>query len=296
MKKTLLFILMMLLPMSTYALELINDFEWLEPNNAVEVVVGEPYQLKFNCSDNSLPFTSGYANSWNHYDFEGGQHIVSTPSGYSIDEKGVITGLIPGSYAIKFTGYILAKSGVEKVLMIKVVSERSEKESNNTLDTANEIKAKIRFGLYNISDVDYFKYTNAKLKSGDYVSFKIHYYGQRESPFGYKWATFCGKSYMGGGSLISQDQECQALVSSGNTVYLEVYYNQSCSQYFNYGEEFVAEVYVNGQPATGVEQIVIVPNGHEIHFDLSGKQVEKKAKGIHIVKGANNSTYKVVVK
>ena len=28
--------------------------EWLESNNRVEIVVGEPYQLKFNCSDNSL--------------------------------------------------------------------------------------------------------------------------------------------------------------------------------------------------------------------------------------------------
>ena len=294
--KKLFTLLFSLLPISTFALSLINDFEWLEPNNSVEVVVGEAYQLKFNCSDNSLPFTSGYASYWNHYDFAGGQHMVSTPTGYSINEKGVITGLIPGSYAIKFTGYILPKSGVEKMLMIKVVSERSEKESNNTLDTANEIKAKIRFGLYNISDVDYFKYTNNNLKWGDNVTFKIHYYGSKENPFGYKWATFCGSNMVGSGSLINQDQECKALVTSGNTVYLEVYYDQSRSQYFNYGEEFVAEVYVNGQPATGVEQIVIVPNGHEIHFDLSGKQVDKKAKGIHIVKGANNSTYKVVVK
>ena len=150
----------LLMPISTFALSLINNFEWLEPNNKVEVVVGEPYQLKFNCSDNSLPFTSDYADNWNHYDFDGGQHMVSTPTGYSIDEKGVITGLVPGSYAIKFTGYIQPKSGVDKMLMITVVSERSETESNNTFDTANEIYTKIRFGLYNTSDVDFFKYTN----------------------------------------------------------------------------------------------------------------------------------------
>jgi hypothetical protein len=238
------------LPISTFALSLINDFEWLEPNNSVEVVVGEPYQLKFNCSDNSLPFTSDYADYWNHYDFAGGQHIVSTPTGYSIDEKGVITGINPGSYAIKFTGYIQPKSGVDKMLMITVVSERSETESNNTLDTANDITNKIRFGLFNISDIDYFKLTNKNLKWGDNVTFKIHYYGSRENPFGYKWATFCGGDMVGGGSLISQDQECKALVSSGNTVYLEVYYDQSHSQYFNYGEEFVAEVFVNGIPAS----------------------------------------------
>ena len=241
---------MMLLPLSTFALDLIRDFEWLEPNNSIEIVVGEPYQLKYSCSNNSLPFTADYADYWNHYDFEGGQHMVSIPTGYSIDEKGVITGLVAGSYAIKFTGYILAKSGAEKMLQIKVVSERSETEPNNTFDTANDINSKIRFGLYNISDIDYFKYTNNNLKWGDEVTFKIHYYGSRENPFGYKWATFCGTNMASGGSLISQDQVCRALVTSGNTIYLEVYYDQSRSEYFIYGEEFVVEVYINGVPAS----------------------------------------------
>ena len=276
--KKLLTLIVSLLPISTFALGLINDFEWLEPNNRVEVVVGEPYQLKFNCSDNSLPFTSDYADSWVHYDFDGGQHVVSSPTGYSIDNKGQITGLVAGSYAIKFTGWIQPKSGVDKMLMITVVSERSETESNNTFDTANEITSKIRFGLYNTSDIDYFKYSNSSLKWGDEVTFKIHYYGSRENPFGYKWSTFCGTNTSGSGNLQSQDQVCRALVSSGNTVYLEVYYDQSRSQYFNYGEEFVAEVYINGVPASEFgndkpndDQNMI--NGHE-YVDLglpSGK-------------------------
>lgn len=247
--KKLLTLIISLLPISTFALGLINDFEWLEPNNSVEVVVGEPYQLKFNCSDNSLPFTSDYSDYWNHYDFDGGQHMVSIPTGYSIDDKGVITGLVPGSYAIKFTGYILAKDGAEKMLMVTVVSERSETEPNNTFDTSNDIDSKIRFGLFNTSDIDFFKFTNSNLKWGDNVTFKIHYYGFREEPFGYKWSTFCGADMSGSGSLISQDQECKAIVTSGNTVYLEVYYDQSRTEYFNYGEEFVAEIYINGIPA-----------------------------------------------
>ena len=246
MKRMLTFIAM-LMPLSTFALDLITDFEWLEPNNKVEIVIGESYQLKFSCSDNSLPFTSNYVDSWVHYDFAGGQHVVSSPTGYSIDNKGVIKGLVAGSYAIKFTGWIQAKSGVDKWLYITVVSEKSEKESNNTLDTANDITTKIRFGLYNISDIDYFKYTNSNLKWGDKVEFKIHYYGSRENPFGYKWATFCDGNMIGSGSLMSQDQMCKATVTSGNTVYLEVYYDQSRSEYFNYGEEFVAEVYINGK-------------------------------------------------
>jgi hypothetical protein len=273
--KKLLTLIALLMPISTFALGLINNFEWLEPNNKVEVVVGEPYQLKFNCSNNSLVFTSDYADSWVHISFEGGQHVVNPPTGYSINEKGVITGLVPGSYALHPTGWVQAKSGVDKWLMITVVSERSETESNNTLDTANEIFTKIRFGLYNTSDIDYFKYTNDKLQWGDEVTFKIHYYGSRENPFGYKWSTFCGTSLSGSGSLQSQDQECRALVTSGNTVYLEVYYDQSRSQYFSYGEEFVAEVFINGIPAsefgnnTSDDKI----NGHE-YVDLglpSGK-------------------------
>ena len=248
--KKLLTLIALLMPLSTFALEIINDFEWLEPNNRVEVIIGEPYQLQFSCSDNSLAFTSTYADSWVHIDFTGGQHVVNPPTGYSIDENGVITGMIAGSYAIHPTGWVQAKSGVDKWLYITVVSERSETESNNTLDTANDITSKIRFGLYNISDIDYFRYTNSNLKWGDEVMFKIHYYGSRENPFGYKWATFCGTNMVGGGSLVSQDQECKALVTTGNTVYLEVYYDQSRSEYFNYGEEFVAEVFINGVPAS----------------------------------------------
>lgn len=293
--KKLFTLIALLMPLSSFALGLINDFEWFEPNNRVEIVIGEPYQLKFSCSDNSLPFTSDYADSWNHYDFDGGQHIVGEPQGYSINESGVITGLVAGSYAIKFTGWILAKSGADKWLYIDVVSERKEAESNNTLDTANEITSKIRFGLYNTSDVDYFKYTNDNLKWGDNVTFKIHYYGSREEPFGYKWATFCGTDMIGGGSLMRQDQECKALVTSGNAVYLEIYYDQSRSEYFNYGEEFVAEVYINGEPASGVECIVLDDNSGERHYDLSGKMIGSQVKGIHIVK-TNNVTRKIIVR
>ena len=276
--KKLLTLMTLFLPISAFALELINDFEWLEPDNRVEVVIGEPYQLKFSCSDNSLAFTSAYADSWVHVDFDDGQHVVDTPTGYSVDERGVITGLVAGSYAIHPTGWVQRKSGSEKWLYIDVVSERSEKESNNTLDTANNITSKIRFGLFNISDIDYFRYANSNINWGDNVTFKIHYYGSRESPFGYKWATFCGGDMVGGGSLISQDQECNALVTSDNTVYLEVYYDPSSSQFFNSGEEFVAEVFINGIPASEYgndmpdEQSNVI-NGHE-YVDLglpSGK-------------------------
>lgn len=246
--KKILSLIAFLMPVSSFALGLITDFEWLEPSNCVEVVVGEPYQLKFSCSDNNLPFTSAYADSWVHYDFSGGQHVVNLPTGYSINDKGVITGLIPGSYAIKFTGWIQAKSGTDTWLYVTVVSERIEKEPNNSIEKANEFYKKIRFGLYNISDVDFFKFTDNSLKFGDIVTFRIQYQGMRENPLGYKWSTFSSTDMVGGGSLVSKDQVCKAIVTTGNTVYLEVYFDQRLSQYFNYGEEFVAEIYINEDP------------------------------------------------
>lgn len=262
--KKLFTIIAMLMPLSVLALEIVSDFRWQEPNNKVEIVIGEPYQLKYSCSDNSQPFKNTYAESWVHIDFAGGQHVVTSPAGYSIDENGVITGLVAGSYAIHPTGWVLSANGVDDWLYITVVPERTESESNNSLDTADEVTSKIRFGLYNSTDIDYFIYTNGNLKVGDYVTFKIHYYGSGENPFGYKWATFSGSEMVGGGSLMMQDQECRALVAYGNSICLEVYYDQSRTQYFNYGEEFVAEVYVNGEPVGGKEgqEETNVINGH----------------------------------
>ena len=269
------------MPISSFALGLITNFEWLEPNNTVEVVVGDSYQLKYSCSDNSLPFTPDYADSWVHYDFKGGQHVVNQATGYSIDENGVITGLVEGSYAIKFTGWIQAKNGTNKMLMINVVSERIEKESNNSFETANEMTSTIRFGLSNVSDVDYFRYTNNELKWGDEITFRIHYYGSKENPFGYKWATFCGTNMASGGSLINQDQECKALVSTGNTVYLEVYYDQNRSEYFTYGEEFVAEVFVNGIPTEYIAlDDIEIKSGETKDFKISLTSIARGMVGV----------------
>lgn len=260
--KHLLILLFSLLPVYTFAQNFIYDFEWLEPNNRVEVVVGEPHQLQYSCSDPSLPFTAAYSGSWVHYDFEPFQHVVDSPTGYNIDEHGVITGLIPGSYAIKFTGWILANNGTNKWLYITVVSERKESEPNNSFDTANEVYSKIRFGLYNITDIDYFRYENDKLKNFDEVTFKIHYIGSRDNPFGYRWSMFTGTDMTGGGGLIMQDQQCTVYAMAGKPVYLEVYYNQNYSQYFSYGEEFVAEVYINGIPA--------IDYGKDNEYDVNG--------------------------
>jgi len=238
---------------------LVENFEWQENNNTVEVAVGGKYQLHYNCTSNSsIVFTEAMASNWVHYDLNSGQRVVQTPTAYSISESGVLTGLKEGKYAMKFTGYIQAKAGADKWLYINVVSEPKEKESNNTLDTSNEITTSMRFGLSNAVDIDCFRFKH-NFSFGTYVTFKVHYYGSRENPFGYKWSTYGGdKSLSGSGSLMTQDQECKALVSSGKYVYFQVYYDPNRTQYFNYGEEFVVEIYVNGEKWTGEAEVVKV--------------------------------------
>lgn len=239
--------------------EFVWDFEWLEPNNKVEIVVGEAYQLRYTSRTNTdKVFTSTYADCWIHYDFKPFQHIVESPEGYSINEKGEIIGLVAGSYAIKYTGRIQAKSGTDKWLYITIVNEREENESNNTLDTANEFYKKIKVSLYNISDIDYVKYKH-NVSNGTYLKFKVHYNGSGSFPFGFKWATFSGVSpqQMGGGSLINQDQTCNCLIYGGEYAYFELYYDQSLSQYFSSYESFTIEVEADD---TGVENVGIEDN------------------------------------
>ena len=98
------------------------DFEWLEPGNTVEIGVGESHQQQYACSSNySIVFSPEMAGNWVHYDFDPFQHVVDPPTGYSINENGVITGLIEGSYGMKPTGLIVAKDGVQKWLWIHVI-------------------------------------------------------------------------------------------------------------------------------------------------------------------------------
>ena len=242
----LLAVLLLVISLKAQAITFIEDFEWLEKDNQIEIAVGEPHQLQFTCKAfRDKVFSEEYKSAWIHYDFTPMQHIVDEPTGYAIDKRGVITGLVPGKYAIKYVSPIHAKSGTDKWLMITVVSEHREKESNDTFETANEIKTKIRFGLYNISDKDFFRFTH-QLSPTDLVGFKIHFYGNRELPLGYKWAMFSEDMMSGSGSIISQDQMITKPVWKGNNIYLEVYFDQSLSNYFEYGEEFVVEVYVNG--------------------------------------------------
>lgn len=263
------------------------DFEWLEPNNKVEIVVGESKQLQYNCRTNkNKVFTSEYADDWIHYDFSPYQHVVATPTGYSIDKNGVITGLVAGSYAMKFTGMIQPKSGTDKWLYITVVKEKSETESNNTLNTANEFTNKIKVSLYNMSDVDYVKYKH-NAKNGSRLKFKVHYEGYGSFPRGYKWATFSGYSpqQMGGGSLLDQDQECNCLVNGGEYIYFELYFNQSYSSYFNYGDTFTIEI-VKDDTSDAIDAITNDKDNQGVRKYISdGKIYLEKNKRRYLIDG-----------
>lgn len=242
---------MMAIPFVAHAYttdDLVEDFEWLEPDNKVEVAVGESYQLRYSYSSYGHGVFSDYYKNegcWVYYSFSGGQHVIGEPTGYSIDKNGVLNGLQVGSWGIKPTGLILGKSGSDKILRINVVSVKGEKESNNTLDTANEFATKIKFSLSNTSDIDYFKCKHDK-KFGEYVYFKIHHEGSDAIPRGYKWSTFTDGQLVGAGSLLSQDQVCKGLVVSEKYMYIEIYFDSSYSQYFQYSDYFIIEV-VDGE-------------------------------------------------
>ena len=266
--------------------DFVMDFQWLEPNNKVTIAVGETHQLKYSTSTNySKVFLTSMANCWVHIDFAGMQHVVESPEGYSINENGVIRGLKVGSYAIHPTSLIKAASGVDKWLYITVVSEREETEPNNTMETANEIQSKIRCGLYNTTDIDYFRYDH-NLNNGEYVTFKIHYNGPREAPFGYRWATFSGGMNVEGGSLVTQDQNCRALVTSRDDVYLEIYYDQSLTQYFDTGESFLVEIYIDGEPVLSSKTLSISAVGNGI-VTFGGKEIRETTEETTLAYGSS---------
>ena len=228
--------------------DFVEDFEWMEPNNTVEVAVGESYQLHYKCSYEGHPVFSDFYKDdydWVYYSFSGGQHVIYEPLGYSIDKNGVLTGLQAGSWAIKPTGLIQRKDGKDVMLRVNVVPVKGEKEPNNTMDLANEFTSKIEFCLDNEVDIDYFKFKHNK-KFGEYVYFKVNYLDSYDYPVGLKWSTFSGGQSVGGGSLMYQGQICKALVVSGDYVYIEFYFNSSFAQYFRYYEYFSVEV-VDGE-------------------------------------------------
>ena len=283
----LLFALFVVLTVSAYTYDdFVWDFRWTESSNRITIAVGEEHQLQYKTSTNySKVFLNSMSSNWVHIVFAGMQHVVDNPDGYTISEKGVILGLKVGSYAIYPTGLIQPADGADKWLYITVVSVKEETEPNNTMESASELNTRIKCGLYNSTDIDYFRHKH-NLSVGKYVTFKVHYTGYRDSPFGYRWATFSNGMMVGSGSLLEQDQECDALVLNRDDVYLEIYFNQSLSQYFNTGETFQIEVYEDGEPVSKINIFSIKAVGEGV-VTYNGKSIRGSTETGVLERGAS---------
>jgi len=215
------------------------DFEWLEPNNTVEIGVGESHQLQYTCSTNySIVFSEEMASNWVHIDLYPYQHVVFTPTGYAIDENGIITGKVEGKYVIHPTGLIQPKDPNNDWLWINVVSFHEEQEPNNILETANTLHIlPTQFYLSTIVDVDCFK---IHVKAGEKLQFRVK--GTATIPM-IKWATFGGTNLtqIGGGSIILNDGEQIIDIGDLTSVfgtgdyYIQFYANPN---FYNYFQDF----------------------------------------------------------
>ena len=180
--------------------------------------------------------------------------VVDAPTVFSMNAQGVVTGVKEGLGALKPTGFILKASGTDR-LYIKVVSSYEEQEPNNDFNNANELKgAPTTFGLYNLSDIDYFK---VKANAGDKITFKIKGDNSDNKFFGFKWSKFSSTyQSLGSGSLAIDEStgERDIEISSAFTsnygtgyYYLEIYYDQSRSQYFTY-DKLTVQAFLNDKP------------------------------------------------
>ncbi len=182
--------------------------------------------------------------------------MVSQPEGYRVDENGVLTGIKAGRYAMKPTGRIVAKSGVEKWLWVNVVNQRDEVESNGTFESANELgTVPTRFYLSTIADVDIFK---VRAEQGQKVTFRVKSLNGLSFPM-LKWATFGGNTYqqLGGGSVIFNEGQDMVIddwmtrsLGTGY-YYVQLYANPNFYNYFESYSYFTVEAIVGEQKEQG---------------------------------------------
>lgn len=303
--KKMFFLMSMMLAFAANAAmaQFVFDFKWEENDETfngapmVTVGVGESRQLKYSFSSNTLGeaiFDSQDGN-WVYYDDNG--YVTDKPQCFTIDKNGVVTGVRTGMGALKPTGFIIKASGTERCY-VKVVDEYSEKESNNTLETANELKGiPTRFNLSNISDIDYFK-VNAK--AGDKLVFKIKGCNSSYQYLGYKWMTFIpNTTQISGGSLQLKDGEREIEVNNtefwgAGEYYIEIYFDPQSTFKFQSGDLLI-QAFINDLPVTAVEAVRVGDGGHaKAIFSIDGKRKSQLGKGLNIVKTADGKTVKVV--
>ena len=283
--------------------QFVMDFKWEEYDEQwlgcpmVTIGVGENRQLNYSFSSNSLGediFDSASGN-WVYYDDN--YYVTDKPQCFSIDKYGVVTGVRAGIGALKPTGYIIKASGTDRCF-IKVVDEYSEKESNNSLETANELKGlPMRFNLFNITDIDYFK-VNAK--AGDKLVFKVKGCNPSYQYLGYKWMVFIpNMSQISGGSLMLNNGEREIEVKNteywGNgDYYLEIYFDPQSNFQFQ-SSDLTVQAFLNDKPVTAIETVRIGNAGNaKAVYSLDGKRRQQLEKGLNIVKTAEGKAIKVV--
>lgn len=160
----------------------IGNFVWKESFDEtyygyrlITIIVGEEYQLKY-----SADISDGLFYNLDNFVFYEPTYVVETPSIISIDENGKIKGLKTGLIGIKCIYPLVSGSQKEedRRLYIRVISEYTETEYNDTMSMANEIKLgkTIKFNLSGTSDVDVFKFT----APSNYVKVICTYHGDYE--------------------------------------------------------------------------------------------------------------------
>ncbi len=228
----------------------------------ITLAVGDKYLIHYSFSSSEMPddiFFLTQAGNWVAYERKNipglgnTDVVVECPEVFSISPSGVITAHKEGLAALKPTGYIQRGEGSDRCY-INVVANYEEKEPNNNVANANELKgAFTRFSLYNISDQDFFK---VKAKAGDKITFKLK--GSHYSHLGYRWSTFSpsGVSLGSGGLAIDESTgEREITISDALTknvgsgyYYLQIYFNQSLSEYFTYNDYLDVQVFINDEP------------------------------------------------
>ena len=252
---------MMVFPMVASPQGYVNNFKWEENEGTyngfplVTVAVGDKHKLQYSYTTNTMGTDIFDVNSGNWVFYENNT-VVNAPTVFSMNAQGVVTGVKEGLGALKPTGLILKVSGTDR-LYIKVVSSYEEQEPNNDFNSANELKgAPTTFGLYNLSDIDYFK---VKANAGDKITFKIKGDNSNNKFFGFKWSKFSSTyQSLGSGSLAIDEStgERDIEISSAFTsnygtgyYYLEIYYDQSRSQYFTY-DKLTVQAFLNDKPVS----------------------------------------------
>lgn len=302
-KKCLLIGVLLVSSFGSAMAQFVLDFKWEEYDEQwmgypmVTIGVGEERQLNYSFSINTLgeDIFDGASGNWVYYDDN--NYVTDKPQCFSIDKYGNVTGVRAGIGALKPTGFIIKASGTDRCF-IKVVDEYSEKESNNSLETANELKGlPMRFNLFNITDIDYFK-VNAK--AGDKIVFKVKGCNPSDQYLGYKWMVFIpDMSHISGGSLMLNNGEREIEVKNtefwgSGDYYLEIYFDpQSNFQFL--GNDLTVQAYINDKPVTAIETVKICNDEKaKAVYSIDGKRRMQLEKGLNIVKTSEGKAIKVM--